>query len=527
MTRSEHAIDVAGLLTIDVASELRKLSRAQLQGPWQLPAEIVRRAVRFGATRIDIQTARHRVRVQDDGSGLDVAHLQWAALLFDTTRSNEDRHLALTTLEECGQLVLLAVAGMKQAKLRLEVSHGGRRTLLDVQPGKAPRLATGSSELQGRNIVVELESPELDRRQMTHWLASAARFCPIAVSVDGKLLQDGLSSAMAVCPLKAPLSGRVAIVPDGETAHAWLLEHGLVTGHITLPEAPSFEAAVEMGSSENDLSAARLRDEITPLLPELVDQATAVLVELASRAPRYSEGGRLRIARLALTALKRRLHTAALCRAPIFRVIDAQGSRLVDLMTLRECAGTDPSGGKTLSALYPSQKPERFALGTSPVLIADEVERARLAELLGVRFRPPDAREAHMSPLAWGRRFADAASRNVKRGLTWMRHPLRAPVIPDARLTQEERALLAAIGEHLGGSGGPAFGARMCEGAGPLRRSREERPHLLLPRDNPDVVACVRAVARDPSWVYPALLVLLEGRSLPPPAARSRWARRG
>ena len=56
-------IDVGGLLTIDVASELRKLSLAQLQGPWQLPSELVRRALRDGATQVEVDLARHGVEL--------------------------------------------------------------------------------------------------------------------------------------------------------------------------------------------------------------------------------------------------------------------------------------------------------------------------------------------------------------------------------------------------------------------------------------------------------------------------------
>ena len=72
----DNIIDVGGLLTIDVGSELRKLSQAQLQGPWQIPAELVRRALRAGATEVDVRTERHGVRVIDDGAGVPAVQLQ-------------------------------------------------------------------------------------------------------------------------------------------------------------------------------------------------------------------------------------------------------------------------------------------------------------------------------------------------------------------------------------------------------------------------------------------------------------------
>ncbi|MBV1861815.1 MAG: hypothetical protein KUG77_25570, partial [Nannocystaceae bacterium] len=59
-------IDLDALLTIDVGSELRKLSSAQLQGPWQIPAEIARRGLRGRATKIEIRTRRNSIDVTDD-----------------------------------------------------------------------------------------------------------------------------------------------------------------------------------------------------------------------------------------------------------------------------------------------------------------------------------------------------------------------------------------------------------------------------------------------------------------------------
>ena len=46
---------------------------------------------------------------------------------------------------------------------------------------------------------------------------------------------------------------------------------------------------------------------------------------------------------------------------------------------------------------------------------------------------------------------------------------------------------------------------------------------LLLPRDNAAVRACVRAVERDPSWLYPATAALLAGKELPGTEVRRRW----
>ena len=63
----------------------------------------------------------------------------------------------------------------------------------------------------------------------------------------------------------------------------------------------------------------------------------------------------------------------------------------------------------------------------------------------------------------------------------------------------------------------------MCTGSGPARRVGPGPDKLLLPRESDQVQAAVHAVARDPAWVYPALLALLEGRNFPE-RARRKWS---
>jgi len=62
----------------------------------------------------------------------------------------------------------------------------------------------------------------------------------------------------------------------------------------------------------------------------------------------------------------------------------------------------------------------------------------------------------------------------------------------------------------------------MCTGSGPVRRIGAGPHKLLLPRQSARVKSAVVAVSQDPTWVYPALLALLDGRDFPE-RARRRW----
>jgi hypothetical protein len=524
MSSDAGSIDVGGLLTIDVASELRKLSQAQLQGPWQIPAELVRRAIRDGATRIDVTLGRHRARVIDDGVGISADHLEWAGVLLDEGRSNEDRHAALTALESSGELVLLALAGLGARSLRITAVRAGRRAILEVRPGRAPWLTVDTPPLAD-GTDVELASPEIDRKRAHEWMVGAVRFAPADVRLEGRKLNAGFIDCYPAAPLHAPLRGRIAIPFAGDTAHAWLLEHGLVTGHVAVPEAPCFEAAIELGGSSIELSAARLREAVQPHVAELVQQGVGVLARLGREAPGLPELARARLARLILQAARRGLKRRAVHRVPVFRVVDSDGDRCVDLDTVLEVAGVG-RGEHTMFALYPDQPPERFALGSTLVLVADEVERSLLADLFELRFAPPELRDGSSSLLAAWRRLVFAIGRSASRTLEAIRHPLRRPPIADEALRPDERGLVIALRRHAArGRHRTVQDVRMCEGAGPVRRLGGSPPGLLLPRDNPTVRASVIAVARDVRWIYPVWLALLDGQALPPRPVRAEWRR--
>ncbi len=243
----------------------------------------------------------------------------------------------------------------------------------------------------------------------------------------------------------------------------------------------------------------------------------------------FAEPLRARIAVLLLQAVKRRLQVDAMVEVPAFRVVDEQGPRLGTLLELRSACQRSPSGTKTLLAIYPGQRRDRFSLGASVVLVADATERSRLSEVMNLRFRPPDRREGSSS---LGRTMVRGVLK-LGRVLAWcgtrIRHPVRARPLEEQALSPQERVFLTRVREQLGqGPPRELVGATLCLGAGPVRRAGGGLGELLLPRDNPTVRAAVAAVNRDAAWVYPATLALFEGKSMPPSRARSRWlARKG
>ena len=509
------SIDLGALLTIDVGSELRKLSSAQLQGPWQIPAEIARRAIRGGASVVHVRTRRGAVEIEDDGAPISTTILQATAALLRASATNEARHTALTTLEHAGGLALLAVCGLAKKKLHIEVESPNEQLVLRADDKRSTlnrRPPTGRAR---RRNLVRVESPALDRRQVQTWLRSVARFDGGRIHLDGQPIPSAWKDTFIHGRLEAPTPGRIGLPREGETAHVWLLEHGIITGHLTVPDAPIFEAAIEMGSEATDLSAARLREATMPHIAHIVAGAVRLACAFGPRTRTLDSTQRARFARLLINAARRRIDLERVVQVPIFRVNDGDQRRLASLLELRRAS----SDGNTLPALYPTQDPDGFALGERLTLIADATERSGLAEVLGSRFRPPNPRERGRSARAAMKQWSESLGRVASR----IRHPFGAQPVNPSSVTPRETQFLQAMRAQLNGGRGAATDVQLCEGSGPVRTGGKDHATLLLPRNNADVRSAMAAVAADPSWAYPAALALLQGDGLPSLRGRNAW----
>lgn len=521
---SQEHLDVSSLLTIDVSSELRKLAQAQLQGSWQLPAELVRRAIRGKARRVEIAIGRHSISIQDDGEGLQQTDLEHFAALLDRGGEPARRHAALTALERAGALALLAVAGLEPERVRLltHCPQGPRVLEYDRRHGSpqvrefAPPVPAGTS--------LEVSGAKLDRSRARGWLTSVCRFAPADVLLDGQPVPRGFSRALSRHDLRDPVRGVVSIPAEGDDARAWLLQDGVVSTHVTVTPAPCFEAAIEMSAlAGRDATAASLRDTIERQLDELIGQAVDHMIALGKEARYLDSESRERVTKLLLEAARQRRRSAEIAQLPLFRGFerDPAGELIptdCDLLAIRAAVEED-GGERVVTALFPEQDPADYAVGQR-VFVLDENERSLLSELLGLRFRQPRRREdgGLLSQALTGlsRSVGDLGQGLV--AAIWR----RTPVAEDELSTSEHR-FLQVIRSALGGqrtAGSPVRELHLCEGGGRIRRAGDA---LWLPRENGEVMACVEAVANDPTWAYPALLVLLDGRALPSAHSRFAW----
>jgi hypothetical protein len=447
--------------------------------------------------------------------------LRQLAALLDAKRSPERRHRALSELERAGALSLLGVVGLEPSSLRIiSANPNGDGEGLGLSWRSGGGIETQRFKPPGpSHTEVIVRGAKLDRSRAREWLANVARYAPVEIIVDGRPLVaagGGFDDAFSSTRISVPVPATLALPREGEVARLYLLQDGLVTTHVSVTEAPCFEAAIETRAlAEPTASAARLRDAIQPLIPSIIEVAIEYMIRLGSGGAALPTSDRSRLTQLLLHGARRdREQAKTIARLPLFRGLERDGrERWVDLLALRQSV-QDEGGERLLTALFPDQDPAEFA-ADARIYVLDESERALLGELLELGFRQPRRRVEARRGLS--RLLREGPSMLRGRSLFGALRPGGRP-IPDHSLSPDERGLLVQIRAQL-----ESCEVAICTGTGPVRRIGSGPNKLLLPRESPRVKSAVIAVARDSSWVYPALLALLDGREFPD-RARRRWS---
>jgi len=497
-------LDVEQLLTIDVDAEIRKLSEAELGGPWQIPAELVRRSLRAGATKVDVDLMKGALRISDDGAALADASLDALKCLLHESRGPAARHRALLELEEAGEVGLVSLVGLTWRGLRIVCDGVERLRAGQAQLHEAPR----------QGVLIELEGVFLDRAKAKKWLETAVRFSPASIVLDGAEVPRGSGDAILEAALEKPVEGSVALLRTDEPARVWLLRWGVVATHAILQGTTGIEAAIELGErAKGQVGAGELRHAFRNELGEVEAQAIELAIGAAAELGKLHPEDRAKVRMMLLSSAK-------VAKSPEVRRVKMLPA-LYGPSHAHEWTSIDQllhhATGKTALAVDDEARAAN-AVTQAPLFVLSPAERARLSQLFGVTFAPPPSGGV-AGPLLSLKGLAESGAR-VARAAAGAVQGAWQKAVPVEQQTDAERAALEVFMGAASGSGRRPFKAvELCEGDGaPHVKARTKT--LMLPRRNADVAAAVALVAADPSWAYTALTALLGGSVMPPSALR-------
>lgn len=494
------------LLAIDVGCELRTLCEAQLRGTWQVPAELVRFGLRLGAAEIEVERRWLGFRIRWRGPVVGESVLRDLRSALDRRCPATKRQQAIAALEAAGAEALLWASGLRGARLRLDSIGQLRRLRFTHRDGGRPRLFAPDGGNRRPMVELRWTCGGLDRRRSVAWLRVATRFVDRKVWVDRHPAPRGFVGGLYQVRLNEPLPCRIGLTRSGDHPLLWLLNDGVVAARAGISGYPPFEAAVELGDLvPRGASSADLRRAVTPYVNELVDRAVWMMVKVADRMRNMNDRDRDRVTAILLRAARRKLRDDEVPRIPLVSTA-AGGKTWLSLEDIRRLATRH---GQVLTAVDTDAASGDGVMDPAATLVVSSEVRGLLAELTDIRFQTPYRRT---------NRFSQIVRQRVRRVATNVLRRLRGvagsrTLAPDD-MREEERYLLAALN---GADSSRNIG--LCEGRGMARMSSRG---LLLPRDNPAVVAGAACVKDDPCWAYPVLLALDSGETYPE-SLRERW----
>jgi hypothetical protein len=484
-TNDQVPIALSQLLRIDVSAEQRKLGRHTLQGPWQLPSELVRMRFSSGVRHVSIRFKRRGFELSDSGSPLDAATLAALQLLSDPGAQDEERHEALLELERREYRALISLATLRNVRFEMPI---------DTADG----------------FVLRVSSPELDNRaqRFTRFALRFAALTDRSVTIDGTNHGDSLENLLVSRRLRDPLVGAIGLPAVGRDGQLWLLQHGVLSTHQSFSKAPAFHCVLEIAGNA---SAAALRSTAEQMLPRLAEQFQTMLLSVAARddlpeiVRQALATSLLEIARDALPTIK-----SEICALPLFRRIDVEGKtihrRSVSLGALIDEANRQDG---RITAIDIGSPPPRTVEGGVSMLVLGRAERALLVEAFALQFVPPTT-PSRESPFSF--RWRDGLTKLA----AWIgsRVTRSTPIAPDT-LTQDEIQFLEGLSRILGTS---AAELSLHEGSGTVRlRADQTRQRLIatahLPKEHVLLRESIARMTRDGDhWRYPVALALSRGR---------------
>jgi len=488
------------LFGIDVAAEVSTLCRAQLQGSWQVPTEIVRLANARGASRVEVERNRRSFHIRCDGVLATPAEFDDLVEVVNGGTSRRRRQQAVSRMETAGLTALLWIVGLPDSTATVTVRTGGGSATVQARKNHVT-LVTDPSETGPPETTVVWRCRGLKRRRAVEWMRTALRFVPIPVVIDGRPVDRGFPGGLYRMSIHDPLSCELAVTETGETPTLWLLEHGVLSTRAVVPGYPAFSAALEMSEHvPAGASPEELRSAANPFLSSVIDWAARMHLMLVDRLPTAEEPVRARIVASLLRFAGKDIRRDSILAAPMVGV--AKGS-MVEMVSPSELSAWASRRGGVLPAVEP--RSERGVDRHARAVVATDEEIGLLAEFLGI----------HMERISGGGVLAIGP--RIGRALRRLRGALLGIVGPRpvdrGELTVEERRfanVAMAAGVEL----------TLCAGSRPpgIRGTG-----VMVGRGRAEVRAASAAVSADTTWLYPALLAIGGDDLEIPDNLRSDW----
>jgi len=245
---------LADLLSVDADAHLQKLAACMFPSPALLPVELVRAALKRGATAVDMQVWNRHLTISDDGDGISSSQWLSLACAFDSGRGAADREKAIAALQSDASpgIGLLAVSGPGSLSIKIENAGSEGKRTMHIEAGHVRQLDSCPWALGTRISISRNQGRAEAEKKLIRELCAAV---PQDIVLNGQKLEKKslLRRTLAqrvIDPVPGDSLATVAIPARGDVCRIWLLDQGIPWQAFTSASYHGlvFEAALENGS---------------------------------------------------------------------------------------------------------------------------------------------------------------------------------------------------------------------------------------------------------------------------------------
>jgi hypothetical protein len=486
---------MSNLFSIDVEAHLKKAASYTFGSSAHYPVELVRGALRRGASQVDVHITRDQLQVIDNGRGLDGSDIKTLIILMDPKEPEALKEEAVESIQTHQGMGLLAIFASNPREILVENSTSSSKLQLYFKKNlfkKSGSIRTSSAGgTSGTRITLMGMHREIDREKQL--LEAFCRSVRQEVrlnhrSLGGQSFLSGQMAAMELSPSKSisVSFGQVGIPATGRTCHFRFLDQGIPWHHFSLPPQKGFifDAAVET-------TGGLTRD----LVDYLVQYAYRLYQWLGQRYTTAEPVHRDRIEELLFTHCRLTKDDSLISQFAPFSLFNSR--RSLSLRQVKEKAD------RGLLYAVPGHKDRlRYNTAHKTVLSLTREQADLLINHLNIpiTFLNPVANRVNPIPTFWY-----ALKRGFRRFILSLL-PDPEKVLTSDQLTKSQQFFTATLTGYLDGQGEfslyyrPGVEVLLIPSRGPFPSItlKKNKRKLFIRRDHPLVEKAIRAVQSDP-----------------------------
>ncbi len=490
------------LLRIDVDAEIRKLTRQRFKTVGDYAVELIKYVASCRPLLIDIEITSRHFKLTHDGRDFSMASLKRLIAIFDEDRSAANRHNALVELEKGDGFRLLAAFSVETARVSFSGRVDGRTRGLEFSPSKGARNFDASRQEDSR-IVVRGRGRKLKLEKRL--IVEACKYSIVPIWLNGERINHGPRIEQHLLDVdirNARLHGTVGLPYKSDLTRIVQLKNGIreeekvrspVNGMV-------FHAIIDEKTDDFSASWATLRRASRRLYARLTRHFTQL-----------GDKEKTRALELLFDRYKHTREQKLLKNVAAFRMV---GAAPLDLEAVAR-----KSVDARLFAIHPSESLQRYDLEGRKVLRIDAAQRAFLEDEIGVELFPPPTRYGRFGIFETIKSRLRDLKKKIGHALSGgPGKPVRAAHLepPEGRFLEAVSAEVRSGGFSLAGEARPfEIKVRMADAQrrpwAEVKRG-DSRSEYRISRNHPLVMDMIEAVERNPSYIYPALVLLTEGR---------------